>query len=238
MHYERGAKKILRFFREEFHKVRFQKIEERPRGGGEVRQRRRADLDDLRRVERQDAHAARKGAAIERVVHGEAETGLDHRVGRKGIHRGKFEIRRDAAARENARVEDFANSFGDSGSAAISALVAQNRGAGKEERVKESFRSSLLLMLAMGLAMSLIMYSNASTAVGFMLGTRSGAAFDKFCEVSPLTEMRGKGVTFLRKHEVFAHMGKPCRKRKTFVRDALCLLNFCKVKLFYNSSKW
>lgn len=238
MHYERGAKKILRFFREEFHKVRFQKIEECLRGGGEVRQRRRADLDDLRRVERQDAHAARKGAAIERVVHGEAETGLDHRVGRKGIHRGKFEIRRDAAARENARVEDFANSFGDSGSAATSVLVAQNRGAGKEERVKESFRSSLLLMLAMGLAMSLIMYSNASTAVGFMLGTRSGAAFDKFCEVSPLIEMRGKGMTFLRKHEVFAHMGRPCRKRKTFVRDALCLLNFCKVKLFYNSSKW
>lgn len=238
MHYERGAKKILRFFREEFHKVRFQKIEECPRGGGEVRQRRRADLDDLRRVERQDAHAARKGAAIERVVHGEAETGLDHRVGRKGIHRGKFEIRRDAAARENARIEDFANSFGDSGSAATSVIVAQNRGAGKEERVKESFRSSLLLMLAMGLAMSLIMYSNASTAVGFMLGTRSGAAFDKFCEVSPLIEMRGKGMTFLRKHEVFAHMGKPCRKRKTFVRDALCLLNFCKVKLFYNSSKW
>lgn len=238
MHYERGAKKILRFFRKEFHKVRFQKIEERPRGGGEVRQRRRADLDDLRRVERQDAHAARKGAAIERVVHGEAETGLDHRVGRKGIHRGKFEIRRDAAARENARVEDFANSFGDSGSAAISALVAQNRGAGKKERVKESFRSSLFLMLAMGLAMSLIMYSNASTSVGFMLGTRSGAAFDKFCEVSPLIEMRGKGMTFLRKHEVFAHMGRPCRKRKTFVRDALCLLNFCKVKPFYNSSKW
>ena len=238
MHYERGAKKILRFFRKEFHKVRFAKIEERPRGGGEVRQRRRADLDDLRRVERQDAHAARPSAAIERVVHGEAETGLDHRVGRKGIHRGKFEIRRDAAARENARVEDFANSFGNSGSAAISALVAQNRGAGKEERVKESFRSSLFLMLAMGLAMSLIMYVSASTSVGFMLGTRSGAAFDKFCEVSPLIEMRGKGMTFLRKHEVFAHMGKPCRKRKTFVRDALCLQNFCKVKLFYNSSKW
>lgn len=238
MHYERGAKKILRFFRKEFHKVRFAKIEERPRGGGEVRQRRRADLDDLRRVERQDAHAARPSAAIERVVHGEAETSLDHRVGRKGIHRGKFEIRRDAAARENARVEDFANSFGNSGSAAISALVAQNRGAGKEERVKESFRSSLFLMLAMGLAMSLIMYVSASTSVGFMLGTRSGAAFDKFCEVSPLIEMRGKEMTFLRKHEVFAHMGKPCRKRKTFVRDALCLLNFCKVKLFYNSSKW
>lgn len=246
------------------------------------------------------------------------------------------------------RIEGFANSFGDSGSAATSVLVAQNRGAGKEERVKESFRSSLFLMLAMGLAMSLIMYVSASTSVGFMLGTRSGAAFenardylklvalfytlcftgstfaailtasgrcasrssvrratsrcesssrgcwsakwasppsrwqqasagcwstrcgplsnggwrkkrkqqnvilckhqkpralrrvafDKFCEVSPLIEMRGKGMTFLRKHEVFAHMGRPCRKRKTFVRDALCLLNFCKVKLFYNSSKW
>ena len=178
MHYERDAKKILRFFREEFNKVRFQKVEEGPRGGGEVRQRRHADLHELRWVERQNAHAARKGAAIERVVHGEAETGLDHRVGRKGIHRGKFEIRRDAAARENARIEGFANSFGDSGSAATSVLVAQNRGAGKEERVKESFRSSLFLMLAMGLAVPLIMYVSASTSVGFMLGTRSGAAFE------------------------------------------------------------
>ena len=76
------------------------------------------------------------------------------------------------------RIEGFANSFGDSGSAATSVLVAQNRGAGKEERVKESFRSSLFLMLAMGLAVSLIMYVSASTSVGFMLGTRSGAAFE------------------------------------------------------------
>ena len=76
------------------------------------------------------------------------------------------------------RIEGFANSFGDSGSAATSVLVAQNRGAGKEERVKESFRSSLFLMLAMGLAMSLIMYVSASASVGFMLGTRSGAAFE------------------------------------------------------------
>ena len=76
------------------------------------------------------------------------------------------------------RIEGFANSFGDSGSAATSVLVAQNRGAGKEERVRASFRSGLLLMLAMGLAMSLIMYVSASASVGFMLGTRSGAAFE------------------------------------------------------------
>ena len=68
--------------------------------------------------------------------------------------------------------------------------------------MKESFRGSLLLMLTMGLAMLLIMYVSTSTAVGFMLGTRRGAAFDKFCEESRLNEMRGKGMTFLRKHEV------------------------------------
>ena len=85
-------------------------------------------------------------------------------------------------------------------------------------------RYSLLLMLAMGLAMSLIMYSNASTAVGFMLGTRSGAAFDKFCEVSPLIEMRGKGMTFLRKHEVFAHMGKTMSKEKNFCKRRALLV--------------
>lgn len=73
-------------------------------------------------------------------------------------------------------------------------------------------------MLAMGLAMSLIMYVSASTSVGFMLGTRSGAAFDKFCEVSPLIEMRGKGMTFLGKHEVFAHMGKTMSKEKNFCK--------------------
>ena len=51
-------------------------------------------------------HAARPSAAIERVVHGEAETGLDHRVGRKGIHCGEFEVRRHAAACEDTRVVD------------------------------------------------------------------------------------------------------------------------------------
>ena len=76
------------------------------------------------------------------------------------------------------RIEGFANSFGDSGSAATSVLVAQNRGAGKEERVKESFRSSLLLMLGMGLVMALIMYLSAGAAAGFMLGAADGTAFE------------------------------------------------------------
>ena len=79
------------------------------------------------------------------------------------------------------RIEGFANSFGDSGSAATSVLVAQNRGAGKDGRVRGSFRSSLLLMLGMGLAMSVIMYISASATVGFMLGEYSGAAYENAC---------------------------------------------------------
>lgn len=79
------------------------------------------------------------------------------------------------------RIEGFANSFGDSGSAATSVLVAQNRGAGKDGRVRGSFRSSLLLMLGMGLAMSVIMYVSASATVGFMLGEYSGAAYENAC---------------------------------------------------------
>ena len=76
------------------------------------------------------------------------------------------------------RIEGFANAFGDSGSAATSVLVAQNRGAGKAERVRESFRSSLLLMLCMGFGMSVIMYVSAGASAGFMLGGYSGASYE------------------------------------------------------------
>lgn len=79
------------------------------------------------------------------------------------------------------RIEGFANSFGDSGSAATSILVAQNLGAGKKERVRQSFCRSLALMVGMGLAMSAVMYVSASASVGFMLGEHSGAAFENAC---------------------------------------------------------
>lgn len=80
------------------------------------------------------------------------------------------------------RIEGFANSFGDSGSAATSILVAQNRGAEKENRVRQSFYSSLILMFCMGLAMSAIMYVSASASVGFMLGTTDGESFTNACK--------------------------------------------------------
>jgi len=75
------------------------------------------------------------------------------------------------------RIEGFANSFGDSGAAATSVLVAQNYGAGKDERVRQSFRCSLLLLFLMGLASTLVMYATAEPAVSLMLGADSGPAF-------------------------------------------------------------
>lgn len=79
------------------------------------------------------------------------------------------------------RIEGFANSFSDSGSAAASVLAAQNYGAGKDDRVQRSFRSSLVSMLCMGTVMSITMYVSASASAGFMLGTYSGAAFENAC---------------------------------------------------------
>ena len=83
-----------------------------------------------------------------------------------------------AAYTATTRIEGFANSFGDSGASAISVLVAQNRGAEKEDRVWETYRSGLVLMLAVGALMSLIMYVSAGATVGFMLGVFGGAAFE------------------------------------------------------------
>ena len=79
------------------------------------------------------------------------------------------------------RIEGFANSFGDSGSAATSVLVSQNLGAGRQDRVRQSFRSSFALMLGMGLVCSAVMYVTAGWSVGFMLGASSGAAFEGAC---------------------------------------------------------
>ena len=83
-----------------------------------------------------------------------------------------------AAYTATSRIEGFANSFGDSGSAATSVLVGQNIGAKKSERVRESFRASLMLMIGMGVASSLILYVSAGAAVGFMLGHTGGIDYE------------------------------------------------------------
>ena len=68
-------------------------------------------------------------------------------------------------------------------------LVAQNLGAGKPEHVQKTFRSSLVLMLAMGLLSGLVMYLTAGATVGFMLGAYSGPAFESGREYMQLISL-------------------------------------------------
>jgi len=76
------------------------------------------------------------------------------------------------------RIEGFANSFGDSGAAATSILVAQNFGARFTGRVKECFRKSLQLLSIMGVICSAVLFVTAPRTATFMLGSSSGAAFE------------------------------------------------------------
>lgn len=76
------------------------------------------------------------------------------------------------------RIEGFANSFGDSFSAATSVLVGQNLGAKKPERVRTSFFASLAMVIFMGVSCSLILFVSARAAVGFMLGETGTPAYE------------------------------------------------------------
>ena len=82
-----------------------------------------------------------------------------------------------AAYTTTGRIEGFANSFGDSGAAATSILVAQSYGAGDRERVQTCFRRSLQILLLFGVIISLILFFTAAPAARLLLGTREGEAF-------------------------------------------------------------
>lgn len=75
------------------------------------------------------------------------------------------------------RIEGFANSFGDSASAATSVIISQNHGSGKKERVRKTFRSSLSLTVSFGLLCSLLLFLSAPATIALMLGSTDGAAF-------------------------------------------------------------
>ena len=76
-----------------------------------------------------------------------------------------------------ARIEGFANSFGDSGSAATSVLVGQSVGAGRREETRKTVRASFTLLALLGIICALIMYLTADTTCAFMLGEKGGDAF-------------------------------------------------------------
>ncbi len=80
------------------------------------------------------------------------------------------------------RIEGFANSFGDSGAAATSVVVAQNLGAGKEERVRKTFWNSLWILTVLGILCSILMYITAGNTTQVMLGTSSGSGYHNATE--------------------------------------------------------
>lgn len=68
------------------------------------------------------------------------------------------------------RIEGFANSFGDSGSAAISVFVAQNKGAGKNERMKKGFWTGTKMMILLSFCLSFLMILATPYAITLLMG--------------------------------------------------------------------
>ena len=73
-----------------------------------------------------------------------------------------------------ARIEGFANSFGDSGCTAISIFTAQNRGAHKRVRIRQGFLCGLRMMAGLGLVLSITMFLTSGPAVILLMGAASG----------------------------------------------------------------
>ena len=77
------------------------------------------------------------------------------------------------------RTEGFINSFGDSGAAATSIVVAQNVGAQKKERVRKTFRESAKLLLLFGLLCSAALFLLARPACTIFLGADDPEALEQ-----------------------------------------------------------
>lgn len=74
------------------------------------------------------------------------------------------------------RIEGFANSFGDSGSAAMSVFIGQNTGAKNYKRVKQGFREGEWMLAGFGLFMSLLMIVGAPVLLPLVLPEGDGSS--------------------------------------------------------------
>ena len=82
-----------------------------------------------------------------------------------------------AAYTAAGRIEGFANSFGDSGSASVSVFIAQNVGNGGRERARKGFLNGTAMLIGLGLVSSCAMYLTAPAAMSLMLGSAGTPAF-------------------------------------------------------------
>lgn len=74
------------------------------------------------------------------------------------------------------RIEGFANSFGDSGCAAMSVFIGQNTGAGDFQRIRKGFLQGECMLAGLGGVMSLGMLLSAPTLLPLVLPGGSDAA--------------------------------------------------------------
>ncbi len=82
-----------------------------------------------------------------------------------------------AAYTAGTRIEAFANSFETSAATAVSILVAQNAGAGRKDRVEQSFRCGTAWLVGLGTLSGVIMLTAGAPAIGLVLGSTEGSAF-------------------------------------------------------------
>lgn len=68
------------------------------------------------------------------------------------------------------RIEGFANSFGDSGSAATSVIVGQSFGAGKSGRMDKTFAASLKCTAILGIICAVFLFTGSHITSSLMLG--------------------------------------------------------------------
>ena len=74
------------------------------------------------------------------------------------------------------RIEGFANSFGDSGAAAMSVFIGQNTGARNYKRIRQGFREGERMLAGFGLFMSALMIIGAPVLLPLVLPEGDGAS--------------------------------------------------------------
>lgn len=89
-----------------------------------------------------------------------------------------------------SRVEAFANSFGESGSSALSVFIGQNLGADKKGRIRYSLSRGNLMMCALSLSIAAVMAATAPWTVRLLLSDGS-------------PEVIAAGVNYLRVISIF-----------------------------------
>ena len=79
-----------------------------------------------------------------------------------------------AAYTAAVRIEGFANSFGDSGSTAMSIFIGQNTGANEQQRIKKGYHIAQIMLSALGILMSAAMLVFAVPTLTIVLPDSSG----------------------------------------------------------------